>query len=382
MIYISCGLKQPVETGGPQTGSLSVTTDIPGAAIYINYSDIGEVSPFLIENLPVGTYIIHALLDSFKTVPDSMMVQVMPDATRPLNFNLTKIDSPGFVFVDSEPKDALIRVNKKFSGKKTPAYLVLEPGLHNISLIKSSRNNFTFNQVSITTGDTLDLSVSLEFRSPVLIESFANSSCLPCTLTSRYLEDFEHLNNEYDYAIIEYFSNFPNPNDPMYKHDPAGNFARMAAYQITGVPSLFIAGKAVDPQNFNEINNTFQSSLGLQTDQYNLSVSKQITDSVYASIDFAASAGLPAGDWRLFAAVIEKEVNFDSPPGSNGLSTFYHVFRRFFTANQGDNITLTDGQFSKNYTLPVSAEWDINKLTVIAFIQDISNHEILITSKN
>jgi len=371
IIATSCGLKQPDESVLKLLfGSAYVTSNLADAKIFVDYDSTGKVTPDSIQNLPIGTHVIHVFKDGYITSPDSVSFVAEYNKTFETNFSLQPINNPGTMFIDSEPEGAQIWIDSKFTGKFTPAYVTVCSGMKQVSLKKNDFNDFTFDPVNVATNDTVQLNVALSVQAQVLIESFANSSCLPCTTTNRHLETFMSAFDESKYALIEYFTNWPNFLDPMFQHNPAANSERFTYYDVRAVPSMFIAGNTVNATDYNAITAAYNSQLANVTQHVSLSLTRQITDSIKVKADLTEFNPLPSADWRLFIAVIEKEVFFSSPPGSNGLKKFSHVFRTFLTPNVGDVIAFTDSKFVKTYSGSLSAEWDLNELQVIGFIQN------------
>ena len=382
LIFVtSCGLKQPDESILKLLfGSAYVTSNIADAKIFIDYDSTGNVTPDSIHNLPLGTNILHVFKDGYFATPDSVSFVAEYDETFNANFTLQPITNPGTIFINSEPEGAKIWIDSSFAGKTTPAYVIVAEGLRQVSLKKNDFENFSFDPVNVALNDTVSLNVSLSVQAQVLIESFANSSCLPCTTTNRHLETFMSDYDENKYALIEYFTNWPNFLDPMYQHNPADNSERFTYYNVRAVPSMFIAGNTVNATDYNEITTAYNNELAKVTQDVSLSLTRQISDSIKVKADLTEFNPLPSADWRLFIAVIEKEVIFNSPPGSNGLKKFSHVFRAFLTPNVGDVITFSDSKFVKTYSGTLSPEWDLNEIQVIGFIQNRDTKAVIKSS--
>jgi hypothetical protein len=75
--------------------------------------------------------------------------------------------------------------------------------------------------------------------------------------------------------------------------------------------------------------------------------------------------------------LIEDEIDYPTPPGSNGQTHFEAVLRDFYPDGEGVDITLSPQQslsISFNYNLDV--EWGAD-LTVLAFIQNAATKAVL-----
>jgi hypothetical protein len=168
----------------------------------------------------------------------------------------------------------------------------------------------------------------------------------------------------------------------MYQHNTAGSMARFGRdfYNLTTVPSMFIDGNSVDALNYSSIVNRFDTQYAAANQNISITLSQQITDSLKVNVELNEFSPLPAGDWRLFVAVIEKHVIFPQPPGTNGLSEFSHVFRKFLTANEGDIFNLINNRYFQTFSGSISPEWDLSEIQVIGFIQDITTKVVLKSS--
>ena len=298
------------------------------------------------------------------------MVNINIDSLAFAEFSLEYITNQGKVFINSSPSGAEIVVDNSTSGKYTPDTVIVAAGSHHFELYKNGFDSLEIGTIEVITNSLTLFDETLVVEKQVLIESFANSSCLPCTTTNALLENFIATHNSNKYTLIEYFTNWPNFLDPMYQHNPAGNSERFTYYDVRAVPSMFITGNTVNATDYNAITAAYNSQLANVTQDVSLSLTRQISDSIRVKADLTEFNQLPSADWRLFVAVIEKEVVFSSPPGSNGLKKFSHVFRTFLTPNVGDAITFTDTKFVKTYSGALSPEWDLNELQVIGFIQN------------
>ena len=191
IVATSCGLKQPDESVLELLfGSAYVTSNIVDAEIFVDYDSTGKVTPDSIHNLPLGIHILHVFKDGYLSSPDSISFVAEYNKTFEANFTFQPIINPGTMFIDSEPEGAQIWIDSRFTGKFTPAYVTVCSGLKQVSLKKNDFDDFTFDPVIVAMSDTVQLNVALSVQAQVLIESFANSSCLPCTTTNRHLETF------------------------------------------------------------------------------------------------------------------------------------------------------------------------------------------------
>lgn len=381
-ITTSCGLKQPEFISEPvlETGSVFVNSNISGARIFVDYDSTGKVTPDTIQNLFTGSHVIQVFKDGYIADPDSITIEVTSESVASAIFSLEALTNQGKLFLKSYPPGAKILVDGSAVGKFTPDTLYLEEGNYQIQLYKNGFDSLSRGQVNVIANSLTLINENLVVEKQILIESFANSSCLPCTTTNTYLEDFISTNNVKNYSLIEHFTNWPNFLDPMFQHNPASNTARFTYYDVRSVPAMFIAGVTVDALNYISIVNNFNNQLSNASQDVSISLSSRITDSIHVEVELNEFNSLPAGNWRLFVSIIEKEVIFNNPPGSNGLKKFSHVFRKFLSPDDGDAINFINNKFLISYKSEISSVWDLTKIQLVGFIQNKDTKQVIKSS--
>jgi hypothetical protein len=174
--------------------------------------------------------------------------------------------------------------------------------------------------------------------------------------------------------------------------NPTEAAARVQYYNVTGVPNSVMDGSGPGSPGTivttSTINNRYNTAAPL-----NITASHQWTsgyDSIQIGV-FVANAGSAtvasgaAGSLKLHVAVIEEEVNYPSAPGSNGETTFYQVMRKMVPDASGTTMvdSWTSGQ-TQMFVFKVAAPSylaNLNKVAVVAFIQDNSNKSVLNASR-
>ena len=174
--------------------------------------------------------------------------------------------------------------------------------------------------------------------------------------------------------------------------NPTEAAARVQYYNVTGVPNSVMDGSGPGSPGTivttSTINNRYNTAAPL-----NISASHQWTagyDSIQIGV-FVANAGTAtvasgaAGSLKLHVAVIEEEVNYPSAPGSNGETNFYQVMRKMVPDASGTTMadSWTAGQ-TQMFVFKVAAPSylaNLNKVAVVAFIQDNSNKSVLNASR-
>jgi hypothetical protein len=216
----------------------------------------------------------------------------------------------------------------------------------------------------------------------VLLEDFANVSCVPCVTSDAIIESIAGgTYNASQIAIIKFATNFPSPNDPFYlANKPACDY-RMSLYNVLFAPTIVVDG--VDEPTSTDstaiksgINTRLQAS-----PPASISVSSSMVDSAFVinvDIKFFSSSGLNFDDLFIHGVVTQQEVVFSSAPGGNGETKFFFVMRSMLPSFSGiDMSTIShSGTVQLNEEGDLSSSWDLSKINAVIFIQDKSTKEI------
>ncbi len=224
----------------------------------------------------------------------------------------------------------------------------------------------------------------------VLVEHFTQASCGPCASQNPALKTLLDANAT-KVVALKYQTSWPGV-DPMNAANPTEAAARVQYYNVTGVPNSVMDGSGPGSPGTivttSTINNRYNTAAPL-----NITASHQWTagyDSIQIGV-FVANAGTAtvasgaAGSLKLHVAVIEEEVNYPSAPGSNGETNFYQVMRKMVPDASGTTMadSWTAGQ-TQMFVFKVAAPSylaNLNKVAVVAFIQDNSNKSVLNASR-
>ena len=224
----------------------------------------------------------------------------------------------------------------------------------------------------------------------VLVEHFTQASCGPCASQNPALKTLLDANAT-KVVALKYQTSWPGV-DPMNAANPTEAAARVQYYNVTGVPNSVMDGSGPGSPGTivttSTINNRYNTAAPL-----NISASHQWTagyDSIQIGV-FVANAGTAtvasgaAGSLKLHVAVIEEEVNYPSAPGSNGETNFYQVMRKMVPDASGttmaDSWTASQTQMFVFKVAAPSYLANLNKVAVVAFIQDNSNKSVLNASR-
>ncbi len=222
-------------------------------------------------------------------------------------------------------------------------------------------------------------SLSGQTQRLVLIEEATNASCGPCG--SQNPAFFALLNQNRDkLTAVVYHWYFPG-YDPMHLHNVAENNARVSYYGINGVPTAIIDGIIPSGAGFGYPGAPSGFTQGL-INQYHSVPSPFVIDIYhYLSADeeyIHTVARVKAaqdfeGNVKLQLAVVEKVIQFSSPPGSNGETTFHDVMKKMMPNHLGTVIPIAweDGDY-----IIIEESWklaniyEMDQLGVVGFIQE------------
>lgn len=218
----------------------------------------------------------------------------------------------------------------------------------------------------------------------VLAEEFTQASCGPCAAQN---PGFNALLNANSTKIIglKYQVWWPG-YDPMYEHNEPDVDARVAYYGVSGVPRGWVDGVIITGGSYSgAVNGLTQTEINTQyavpspfdidlTYTFNNDYSEMQVD-----VDILCTQAV-SGNLRLHTVLMEEEINFTSPPGSNGEKDFYGVMKKMLPNANGTTLATswTPGM-TQSYSFTVDVPWytyNLNELAVVCFIQNNSTKQI------
>lgn len=290
----------------------------------------------------------------------------------------------GKVYVTSNIESAKIFLDNSFTGKFTPDTITAAVGGHIIKLEKENYGTQTF-LVTVKKDSVHSVNLMLQQVSAfkvVLLEDFANVSCVPCVTSNQIIEQLVlHTYGTHKLVAVKFPTNFPSPNDPFFNANTADANSRINYYKVMSAPSIFIDGiekpTATDSVSIKE---KIDARLK-QTPVFGLTVNKNIAgsnlgvDVIITPLD----ASIITANLVLHVVVIESKIEFATPPGSNGETKFYNVMRRMLPDNSGTALTSINLLAANNFNFQtvLNPAWQNSEINLIAFIQNVETKEIL-----
>lgn len=222
------------------------------------------------------------------------------------------------------------------------------------------------------------LKINAQNERVLLFECFTNTSCGPCASQNPGLDALIS-NNGDRVAAIKYHMSWPGSNDPMYLHNTADNDARRGVYSINAVPHTVVDGIRFSNQpgylNQSSVNNwlavesPLEMRLGYELDQDAQTITVHVMGRASSAIN---------GSCKLYVGVIEKEIHYNSAPGTNGERDFYSVMKKLLPTAAGTVIgELNEGDY---FAYSFSWEWanvyNVDQLDAIAWVQNPNTKEV------
>jgi hypothetical protein len=220
----------------------------------------------------------------------------------------------------------------------------------------------------------------------VLAEEFTQASCGPCASQNPAFNALLS-NNTTKVVALKYQTAWPGV-DPMNQQNPAQVNTRVTYYDVNGVPHALLDGVAATGTSYvgapANIKQATIDTAYADPSPFTMNLSHSLSpdyDSVYTTLTITASqAGSFTGPLKAHIVLVEKQISFANPPGTNGEKVFHSVMRRMLPDDQGTTLptSWTIGQI-QTITIGTSVPsyiYSLNELAVVAFIQDNSNKSV------
>lgn len=224
---------------------------------------------------------------------------------------------------------------------------------------------------------TFALSAQSSAKKYVLLEHFTNSNCGICAFKNpafysligqaQYADDVHHIaiHPPYPYDIcVFYMANKPE------------NSAWAALYNIFGTPRVAVNGRLMPSQSQLLRQDTLNKYID-QTSPLYLKVSETgAGNNRSAKIEARALSQIPAGNYKFYAAIVEKTINMAT---TNGEAVHHDVFREMLTPVEGQNFTPpAAGQSMEfNFDYTISNAWHADEIYVLAFVKEVDSQQVL-----
>ena len=364
-----------------QFGKAFITANVQGAVIWLDGNDTGKLTPDTIE-AKIGMHEVSLTKELYHR--STQNIEVLKDTTLTISFDMEEIVDIGKVYVTSNENGAAIYLDGEDTSRLTPDTVTTGPGAHQIKLVKAFYQDIS-SDVTVIKDSVVTLHFDLveePVKTTVLLEDFANVSCVPCVTSNKIIESL----TKYTYGpnklvAIKYPTNFPSPNDPFYLANSEDCDARMSYYGILFAPTTIIDGTE-RPISTDSVSVKSAIDQRLQkVPQFRVHVSNNIVGQTYfttVTIRVENGSGINFSDLVLHTVLTETDIVFATPPGSNGETEFFDVMRKMMPTYTGKSLSDINQAEDNLYTVQttIDASWIIDNLQTIAFIQNNVTGEV------
>jgi hypothetical protein len=216
----------------------------------------------------------------------------------------------------------------------------------------------------------------------VLLEDFANVSCVPCVISNKIIESLtKSTYGPSKLVAVKFPTNFPSPSDPFYLAQPNYCDQRMEYYNIFFAPTTIVDGVLRPTSTDSTAVIAAVDERLATTPRFEIQVKDSVGGENYfvtISLNIINSTGLNLDEVVLHTVVTETEIEFENPPGSNGETKFYDVMRDMLPTNLGETLSniMETGEINYQFEEAIFSNWNLGHLNVVAYIQDISTKEV------
>lgn len=382
LTLISCKTNPPTEPNQAEYGTINLRSNIDGAEIFVDNISTGKFTPDSLITVTVGSHILELKKVGYFTFVDTIDVQLNQETK--VIATLSVIMDFGIINVLSNESDAEIYLDGINTGKVTPDTIRTTIGEHIVELHKNGYN-ITTDTVTVVKDIQTDIQLNLIPFKTVLIEDFANVSCNPCVVSNKILEQLtNHTFGRKRLVAVKFPTNFPSPVDPFFLANGPDCTSRMNYYNIQIAPTNVIDGlfKPI-PSDSNDVKSKILTQLE-KVPQFVILVDHSINGNNYTiniTLEIKDLSNLDFSNLVLHTVVTETNIEFATPPGSNGETKFFDVMRKMLPGNQGESLTSYNqiGTYTFQRQLTLNSNWNASNINTVVYVQNTNTKEIFQT---
>ncbi|MFH1297671.1 MAG: T9SS type A sorting domain-containing protein [Bacteroidota bacterium] len=215
----------------------------------------------------------------------------------------------------------------------------------------------------------------------VLLEEFTSSTCGPCVSANIKIHGWL-MSYPTIFTAIFYHMSWPAPgNDPMYLANTIDNNARRTYYNVNAVPNSVVDGNVYNG-NGNSLQWPVISNRSNVSSPFEISLQHTISpaqDEIFLTMVAQATQDV-SGNLVAHNVVIEELVQFASPPGTNGETSFDHVMKKMLPTKNGTSLPAFEaGDYviiETSWPFEPDQVYDIDELMGVGFIQNNTTKEV------
>jgi hypothetical protein len=216
----------------------------------------------------------------------------------------------------------------------------------------------------------------------VLLEDFANVSCVPCVQSNKIIETLTRTTyGPAKLVAVKFPTNFPSPSDPFYLARPDYCDQRMSYYNIFFAPTTIIDGtlRPISTDSI-AIKNAIDQKLAEEARFEIVVTDSASTENYFVTVNlrFVNTTGLNLDETVMHTVITETDIEFEQPPGSNGETKFYDVMRDMLPTNSGKTLAtiIAEGEVNYEFEEAIGSNWNINHLNTVVYIQNVNTKEV------
>lgn len=224
-------------------------------------------------------------------------------------------------------------------------------------------NNVLEKVINVALGETQKIA---------MIEHFSSSTCGPCVSVNTGMSNLTNqAQNQGKFTYTKYQMNWPGNGDPYYTEEGG---VRRQFYGVNAVPNVCLEGTNLGATTMTQaqLDNAYNTpSFADVRGSFNVD-----GNNITVKVDFMAYYDMTAE--KAFVTVNEKETH--NNVGTNGETSFHHVFMKFLTSPSGDALNIPAGEYQHfEWTQNMSGTHveEMSDLEVSAWIQNIASHEVI-----
>lgn len=362
----SWAVSQEISTADMGQASVKFCIYFNGSSYNINDWYFDDITIFTLENLDLG-------LES-STMPSFVGAGDLPLGITVFNYGSTTVTSVEATYqVEGEaPVTETFSVNIPSLNTETLDFVTIPsfiPGSYVVNFSIDKVNGVDDDVVDNNTYST-EISVAITAVEKIpMIEHFSSSTCGPCVSVNTTMLNFCNTNVG-RFTYTKYQMNWPGNGDPYYT---AEGGTRRNFYGVSAVPQCFLDGEdqgyaAVQQSVFNE----HAGKAAFMDVRGSFSV---VGNTISVKADVMPYIDINA---RVFVSVNEKETH--NNVGSNGETSFHHIFMKMLTNVNGDqyNFNACEVQHMEfSQDLSGTHVEEMSDLEVSIWVQVYTSHEVL-----
>lgn len=288
----------------------------------------------------------------------------------------------GKIFISTDVSGAQIFINDIYMGKLTPDTVYIEAGTHKVSVVLEGyeRIDDTVFIPAFSLVEKRYTFLSDVVNRVVLLEDFANVSCIPCVTSNQIIENLKNKYSSKEFIAVKYATNFPSSYDPFYLFNKDLMNARMSYYNIIQAPTIIINGnlKPIATDSISIENKIIQEKNS--TADFFIGVVDTIINNVYkiTATIYKIKEGINLSNLVIKSLAIEEQINFSTPPGQSGELEFHNVVRYKFNEVSGDILANSSKDNPYVFTSEISLNPTVNagKLNAVVYIQELITKKV------